>query len=119
MQIKLVEVTSHDNGWKGTWYKTGQRHFVRQCPDYPRVVATRWQNLGRVSGGIDEKDCAVLTGLVVWLLCAAKTIQITSRPITPAFWKRLWQNYRIGRDACDQRRWPAIKSAWTYTRMGC
>lgn len=32
MRIQLVEVTSHDSSWKGTWYRTGERHFVRQDP---------------------------------------------------------------------------------------
>lgn len=74
MKIKLVEVTAANEGWKGTWYKQGQRHFVRQYPDYPKVYATRWESLGRVCGGIDEKDCKVLTGPVVWVRCALKTV---------------------------------------------
>ncbi len=45
MKTQLVEVTNHDSGWKGTWYRTGERHFVRQDPDWPKVMACKWRAL--------------------------------------------------------------------------
>jgi hypothetical protein len=62
MKIQLVEVTNHDSGWKGTWYKTGERHFVRQDPDWPKLMACKWRALD-VSGGIHEADCRVEMGI--------------------------------------------------------
>lgn len=44
MQTVLVEITDHEDGWKGTWYKTGQKHFARQHPRWPKVMACRWKD---------------------------------------------------------------------------
>jgi hypothetical protein len=75
MQIKLVEVTNDDVSWKGTWYRRGERHFVRQYADFPRVIATRWENIGSsVCGGIADSDCSIVRGPWAWLQCAAVSI---------------------------------------------
>ena len=68
MKTKLVEIVAHDAGWKGTWYTPGQRHFVRQERDWPKVIANRWSALD-VSGGIHEHHARVLHGPIVWLRC--------------------------------------------------
>lgn len=68
--VRLVEVTSHETGWKGTWYRTGQRHFVRQRRGWPKVYRERWEALTPgVCGGISEADCRVLRGFGPWLSC--------------------------------------------------
>lgn len=68
MKTKLVEITAHDSGWKGTWYRTGERHFVRQERAWPKVIANRWRALD-VAGGIHEHHARVLHGPIVWLRC--------------------------------------------------
>jgi hypothetical protein len=71
MRVKLVEITRHECGWKGTWYRTGQRHFVEQDPHWPKPVMQRWKALTPgVCGNISEDNCRVLTGLVSWIRCA-------------------------------------------------
>lgn len=74
MNVKLVEITRHDDGWKGSWYKTGQRHFVRLQPDYPDVYVCKWRALD-VCGGIHENDCREVTGIGAWLRCAWKAMR--------------------------------------------
>ena len=74
MRIKLVEVTSHDSSWKGTWYRTGERHFVQQDPGWPSVVASRWRALD-VCGGINERDCRVVRGPIAWLRCRLRALR--------------------------------------------
>lgn len=69
-RVFLAEVTSDDPGWKGTWYRKGQHHFVQQHPWWPQVVRTRWHALTPgVWGGIAESDCRILRGPLVWLRC--------------------------------------------------
>ena len=68
MRTKLVEITGHEDGWKGTWYKTGQRHFVRQYRGWPSVMSCRWCALS--GGGIHEDHCQVVHGVVAWIRCA-------------------------------------------------
>lgn len=68
MRIEQVEITKHTDGWKGTWYKTGQRHFVREDNDWPSVMSCRWRALD-VSGGIMDHDCRVVRGPLSWLRC--------------------------------------------------
>lgn len=73
MKIKLVRIVSHEDGWKGTWYKAGQTHFVTQYDGWPKVYTARWSAID-LCGGINEKDCVVLTGPVAWMRCAVRTI---------------------------------------------
>jgi hypothetical protein len=73
MKIKLVRITKHDNEWKGTWYKTGQKHFVVEhradhlCEAYHAV---------RLCGGINEADCIELTDFTARLLCWVESLRI-------------------------------------------
>lgn len=70
IRIRLVEVTHDEPGWKGTWYRRGQRHFVQQDPWWPSVMSSRWHALTpNTWGGIPEADCRVLSGPIVWLRC--------------------------------------------------
>ena len=69
-RVYLVEVTNDKPGWKGSWYKRGQRHFVQQQPDWPKVYRNRWHALTpNTWGGIDEADCQVLRGPISALRC--------------------------------------------------
>ncbi len=72
MKTKLVEVTAHEDGWKGTWYKTGQKHFVQQDPDWPKVMACRWRT--NASHGIHDHHCREVRGPIAWLRCAWNAI---------------------------------------------
>lgn len=74
MKTKLMEIVRHENGWKGTWYKTGERHFVRQDENWPAVVMQRWRALD-VSGGINEGDCREVRGPLAWLKCALRSLR--------------------------------------------
>ena len=74
MKTKLMEIVRHENGWKGTWYKTGERHFVRQDEHWPAVVMQRWRALD-VSGGINEGDCREVRGPLAWLKCALRSLR--------------------------------------------
>ena len=74
MKVQIVEVTNHDGGWKGTWYRTGERHFVRQDPDWPKLMACKWRALD-VSGGIHETDCRVVRGPIAWLRCRMRALR--------------------------------------------
>ena len=74
MGIKLVEVTGHKDGWKGTWYKTGERHFVQQDRDWPQVMAARWRALD-VAGSIHDYDCRVMRGPMAWLRCRLRALR--------------------------------------------
>lgn len=62
--LRLVEITNAETGWKGAWYKVGQRHWVSQQPLWPRVYATRWLKAeqGIRVCGIDEADCKTIVG---------------------------------------------------------
>jgi hypothetical protein len=69
-KVRLVEITKDDRGWKGTWYRKGQRHFVQQQPGWPEVYTTRWHaRTPGTWGGIGEANCRVLHGPLVWLRC--------------------------------------------------
>ena len=69
-RIFLVEITQHETGWKGSWYRTGQRHFVQQNRHWPMVSGTRWHALTpRTWGGISAENCRVLRGPIAWLRC--------------------------------------------------
>jgi hypothetical protein len=70
----LVEITQHEGGWKGTWYKTGQRHFVIPQQDYPNVYANKWRALD-VFGGIHEQDCVEVRGVAAWVKCLWATLK--------------------------------------------
>lgn len=74
MKTKLVEITSDDSGWKGTWYRKGERHFVQQDEAWPKVVLNRWRALD-VSGGIHEYDCRIVRGPVAWVRCALRAMR--------------------------------------------
>jgi hypothetical protein len=77
-KIKLVEITRHEPGWKGTWYKTGQRHFVRQSATWPKVATCRWDSVD-VAGGINETDCRIVGGFSAWLACRIKQLKTISQ----------------------------------------
>lgn len=76
--VELVEITAHETGWKGTWYSTGERHFVRQDPSWPSVMACRWRALD-VAGSIHEHHCRVVRGRVAWLRCRLKAFSVAVR----------------------------------------
>lgn len=68
--VLLVEVTSDSHGWKGTWYRLGQRHFVQEDPRWPAISSQRWHALTPGTwGGISETDCRVLRGPIVRARC--------------------------------------------------
>lgn len=75
MNIKLVEITNHEEGWKGNWYKTGQRHFVTINPLYPAVYTSKYRSVD-VYGGINENDCVELNGLYVFSQCVFKWMKL-------------------------------------------
>jgi len=79
MQIRLVEITQHEGGWKGTWYKTGQRHFVIPQQDYPNVYTNKWRALD-VFGGIQEQDCVEVRGVAAWVKCLWATLKRATCP---------------------------------------
>ena len=81
MRVKLVEVTRHDNGWKGTWYRTGQRHFVTICPSWPDVVMQKYAAID-TCGGINESDCREVRGIVAWVRCVWKTVCAKAKAVT-------------------------------------
>ena len=62
--LRLVEVTNAETGWKGDWYKTGQRHWVDQQPLWPKVYANRWLKAeqGVRVRGINDSDYKVIVG---------------------------------------------------------
>jgi hypothetical protein len=69
-KVYLVKITAADVGWKGTWYRVGQEHFVQQNPWWPFVYNEKWHALTpNVWGGINEVDCVVLRGFWPWLRC--------------------------------------------------
>lgn len=69
-QVRLVEITAQRLGWKGTWYRIGQRHFVRQNQGWPATIRERWDALTPgVSGGIAGDDCRLLRGIGPWVAC--------------------------------------------------
>lgn len=74
MKTKLVEITKDDTGWKGTWYRKGERHFVRQDEQWPVVMLCRWRALD-FNGGIHERDCRVMRGPVAWLRCVVRNMR--------------------------------------------
>lgn len=73
MKIKLVRIVGHKTGWKGTWYRIGQEHFVQQDPAWPKVVMQRWRAVD-VSGSVNEDECEIVRGPMAWLRCVAKTL---------------------------------------------
>jgi hypothetical protein len=69
-RVFLVEITCEEAGFKGTWYRLGERHFVQQQPYWPQVYTCRWHALTPGTwGGIHEDDCRVLRGPVARLRC--------------------------------------------------
>lgn len=79
MRLLLVEVTRADSGWKGTWYRTGQRHFAIVEPYWPQVCATKYRAIN-LAGGIMESDCKVLTDPLSRIKCFLRGL-----------WKTEWQ----------------------------
>lgn len=77
LTIKLVEITRHRPGWKGTWYETGQRHFVTEDARWPAVVMQRWAAVD-ICGGINEADCREIRGLSAWTACRIKQLKISA-----------------------------------------
>lgn len=78
MPVRLVEIIADEIGFKGTWYRIGQRHFVIQNPAWPKIVTCRWSATD-LCGGIDEHDCRVVPGPLASLRCMIKTLQILAR----------------------------------------
>lgn len=74
MQIKLVEIVEAEGGWKGSWYRKGQQHLVRQYRDWPKVYACRWECMSGPVGGIHEGHCRIVRGPAAWLKCFVATI---------------------------------------------
>ena len=74
MKTKLIEIVRDEPGLKGTWYKTGERHFVRQQEYWPEVYVCRWRALD-VCGGIRERDCREVRGPLAWLKCALRSLR--------------------------------------------
>ena len=62
--LRLVEITQAETGWKGDWYKPGQRHWVSQQPNWPKVYVNRWLKAeqGPRVCGINEADCKTVVG---------------------------------------------------------
>ena len=71
MRIKLVKIVSDDYGtWKGTWYKSGQIHFVFETSKSYMACKYHSVDLGH---GIMEDDCELQRGVVAWWKCLKKT----------------------------------------------
>lgn len=81
MKLLLVEITRADSGWKGTWYRTGQRHFVTIERHYPAVVMSKYAAIN-LCGGIMESDCKVLTDWRSRVRCFLRGL-----------WKSEWQRH--------------------------
>ena len=71
--IKQLEITNDDKGWKGTWYRVGERHYAK--PDTKEWVAEDWSAVD-INGGIDSADSVVVTGLVSFIKCRFVELQI-------------------------------------------
>ena len=72
MKVKLVEIVNDDTGWKGTWYRKGERHFVCIEPLWPDVHACKYTLIGKHNGGIHENDCTEIRGMIAGVKCAVK-----------------------------------------------
>lgn len=72
--VYLVEITQAESGWKGNWYKVGQRHFVTAHQDWPDAIGSKFYSVD-IAGGIDENDCRVLSSPLAWLRCRAKEVK--------------------------------------------
>lgn len=59
--LRLVEVTNAETGWKGDWYRPGNRHWVRLQPLWPQVYKNKWEAVYQC-GGINDDDCKVVLG---------------------------------------------------------
>lgn len=70
-RVAVVRIISHEDGWKGTWYKTGEEYAVQE--NLNPVIANKWLAIGR-SGGIDEKDAEEIT----WFSAPTKTAPVVS-----------------------------------------
>ena len=64
MRVKLVKITDCEGGWKGTWYKNDQLHFVTE--NNADHIACKFQAID-ISGGIMANHCEVQTGFIAWL----------------------------------------------------
>lgn len=73
MKIKRVKITQHEKGWKGTWYKTGEKHFV---VEHRAAHLAEAYHAVRVCGGIAEADCIELTDFASRLMCMAERARI-------------------------------------------
>lgn len=73
-RVRRVEIVRETRGWKGTWYRTGQRYFVVESQN--RVLVARWTALGKRPWGILEDHARVLTGWRTWLACAAMAVWV-------------------------------------------
>lgn len=78
MEVKQVEITADDKGWKGTWYRKGQRHFVTDEPNYPAYATCRWRSTD-ICGGIQGAHAVELVGFRVWVRCRVKQLQLWLR----------------------------------------
>lgn len=69
MALRYVEITHAEGGWKGNWYKVGERYVVRQDPRWPEVARQRWLTVDPRDpwGGINDADCRRVRGLVAFL----------------------------------------------------
>lgn len=73
MKIKRVGITQHQTGWKGTWYKTGEKHFV---VEHRAGHLAQGYHAVRVCGAINESDCIELTDFISRLMCLAERVRI-------------------------------------------
>lgn len=59
--LRLVEITSAETGWQRDWYCVGERHWVYQDPDWPRLFSTRWMKAEDYPmRGIAAPDCKII-----------------------------------------------------------
>lgn len=74
MKVKQVEITSDDNyEFKGSWYKTGERHYVTRNND--KVFVCAWHAID-LCGGINKEDAVEVTGIISFIKCLAVWMQV-------------------------------------------
>lgn len=82
--LSVVEITREDRGWKGTWYRAGQR-WVIWSRELPRPHAEgSLEPFGRYIGSIMRADCR----LVPW---RPRDLITIARYLWPEIAKRRWR----------------------------
>ena len=73
MKIKRVKIVNHESGWKGTWYETGEKHYVIERR--ANHLANAYHAV-RLSGGINDEDCVEMTDIWSRILCIVERLRI-------------------------------------------